>query len=108
MAWDAIASMVGGEKISIFRPSVGGMLRFVAGVHPTAFAHSLRRGRSASEGKGSVPGTWLPHGAHYFPWLSYRAAAWDAPFGRTRVAVGNSARQIARWGAHQMYGFTFD
>jgi len=59
MAWEAIAGIVGGEKISIFRRSVGGMLRFVAGVHPTAFAHSLRRGRSAPEGRGSVPGTWL-------------------------------------------------
>jgi len=59
MAWDAIAGMVEGEKMSIFRPSVGGMVRFVTGVHLTAFAHSLRRGRPAPEGRGSVPGTWL-------------------------------------------------
>lgn len=49
--------MLGGEKISMFRPFVGGMVRFVTGAHLAAFAHSLRRRRTVPVERGSVPGT---------------------------------------------------
>lgn len=59
MAWDAIAVMVGGEKISMFSPFVGGMVRFVTGAHLAAFAHSLRRRRTVPVERGSVSSTWI-------------------------------------------------